>query len=455
MIFNLSRHVVLTIVVAVSLVFSNGLYAVNWAKVAAYSSDAENSSDVVETHGALKKFVGDNLEQTRRTIEGGQSAAQLDKRVFGRGGTIDDLMKNLPGTGPIMKIAGFAENTKQRFTNTFKQAGAAKDNLSGTINNKFSWKSRRRPDNATSPGTDDIDKKFASAAEKRSYYDADNPYDSWVPKPEQAGDTYHIAKSHEFSDNEYENVQAPDEDIDLEPYFGVPFGAGPDGSITYNIIAGENNVLGLPGATGGNGKLTYTISPELPPGFEFNTSSRTIEGTPLTHGKQQTYTLEAMDEDGDTDTLTFHLLKRMNPEKLVSLFDKAKEGLQSQAINKKEVMTGIAKERIELARKNQAASNARLMQSLQNSMGRRRAAASQNQHYDVDQCVEKEKQNLKNFCEGAIEASPGCFYHNCRVRLGLENDNIMGKPCIDTRNCRARLPSPTRQHKRSLSQIPG
>ena len=402
--FHSSRYAVMVVVIAVGLVMSNRINAaVNWAKVVAYGSDAENAADIVQLGKAKKKFLDNTWGQISRTIDGKQSAAQMDKNVWrkSRGGTVYELMRDMPGTEPIMKIVEYAENTKQRLINTVKQAGATKDNISKTINNKLSWKSQRHTDSAPSRGHDGTDKDVASTGDKRNYYDenydANNPYDPWAPKPEQADDSFNIAKSHEFSDYEHEDFQEPgDEDTDLEPFFGAQFGAGPDGSMTYNITAGENNVLGLPGATGGNGELTYTISPGLPSGMVFDSFSRTIEGSPHTHGTQQTYTLQAMDEDGDTDTLTFRILARMNPKKLVNLFNEAKEGLQSQADHKQEVMTGIARERSALARENQAASNALLMQTLQNSMGRGRANTFQAQqndqndiyHFDLEWCLE-------------------------------------------------------------------
>ena len=400
---NSSRYAVLAVVIAGCLIFSDRLNAIDWTKVATYGSAAENVSDSVQLFGAKKKFIEDTLGQFNRTIDGKQSAAEFDKNVFGKRGTTHELFRDMPFTGPIMKTIEFAENTKQRFRNTVKRVGYAKDNISKTVNSKLSWKTQPQPHSAPPRRHENMDKDLASTGEKRNYYDenydASNPYDPWAPKPEQADDPYFIAKSHEFSDDEHKNFQEPDEDIDLEPFYGVPFGAGPDGSMTYNIMAGENNIVGLPGATGGNGALTYTISPALPSGLVFDSSSRTIEGMPYKHGTQQTYTLEVMDEDGDTDTLTFHILTRMNPEKLVSLFEKAEEGLQDQAINRQEVMTDIAKERSELARKNQAASNALLMQTLQNSMGRGRAAPSQDQQ--DDECSgwrESNNARWRNYC---------------------------------------------------------
>ena len=63
------------------------------------------------------------------------------------------------------------------------------------------------------------------------------------------------------------------------------------------------DALTLPEATGGNGTLTYSLSPGVP-GLTFNATTRQLTGTPTTAGTHaMTYTV--MDEDGDTDSLSF------------------------------------------------------------------------------------------------------------------------------------------------------
>ena len=46
-----------------------------------------------------------------------------------------------------------------------------------------------------------------------------------------------------------------DDDADMAPAFEI-------GSVSYNFIAGEEDIRTLPEATGGNGALTYSLSPE-------------------------------------------------------------------------------------------------------------------------------------------------------------------------------------------------
>ncbi len=63
------------------------------------------------------------------------------------------------------------------------------------------------------------------------------------------------------------------------------------------------DTLTLPEATGGDGTLTYNLSPSVP-GLSFNTSTRRLTGAPTTAGTHSmTYTVT--DADGDSDSLTF------------------------------------------------------------------------------------------------------------------------------------------------------
>ena len=61
--------------------------------------------------------------------------------------------------------------------------------------------------------------------------------------------------------------------------------------------------LTLPEATGGNGTLRYSLSPDVP-GLSFDSGTRELAGTPTAAGTyDMTYTVS--DADGDTDTLSF------------------------------------------------------------------------------------------------------------------------------------------------------
>lgn len=65
--------------------------------------------------------------------------------------------------------------------------------------------------------------------------------------------------------------------------------------------------LVLPTATGGDGALTYTLTPALPAGLAFTPETRAIEGTPTAGSPETEYTLTARDEDGDAGRVAFLL----------------------------------------------------------------------------------------------------------------------------------------------------
>jgi hypothetical protein len=85
---------------------------------------------------------------------------------------------------------------------------------------------------------------------------------------------------------------------------GMPSFAG---TITNQRVAeGEEMApLELPAALGGNGELTYSLSPEVP-GLTFDAETRTLSGTPTTADTYElTYRVE--DSDGDVAEVTFSL----------------------------------------------------------------------------------------------------------------------------------------------------
>ena len=79
-------------------------------------------------------------------------------------------------------------------------------------------------------------------------------------------------------------------------------GAQPPGDRTYAVGA-PIAALTLPEATGGDGALTYSLSPDVP-GLTFDPATRVLGGTPSQAGAYDvTYT--ARDDDDDTDSLSF------------------------------------------------------------------------------------------------------------------------------------------------------
>ena len=88
-------------------------------------------------------------------------------------------------------------------------------------------------------------------------------------------------------------------EVDLFPGFRAADGPG-NQSYSPGIAI---DTLTLPTASGGNGTLSYSLTPAVP-GLTFNATTRRLAGTPSTAGTYaMTYTVR--DIDGDTDTLSF------------------------------------------------------------------------------------------------------------------------------------------------------
>ncbi len=78
----------------------------------------------------------------------------------------------------------------------------------------------------------------------------------------------------------------------------------PDQSYTQNLAITQ---LILPPASGGDGTLTYSLTPEPPAGLTFDTATRALSGTPAEPQESVTYTWTATDADGDEAALTFSI----------------------------------------------------------------------------------------------------------------------------------------------------
>ena len=80
------------------------------------------------------------------------------------------------------------------------------------------------------------------------------------------------------------------------------FGEADPGDRSYRTVTAIGT-LTLPEATGGDGALTYSLSPEVP-GLGFDENTRELTGSPSTVGTYaMTYTVT--DDDGDIDTIRF------------------------------------------------------------------------------------------------------------------------------------------------------
>ena len=73
-------------------------------------------------------------------------------------------------------------------------------------------------------------------------------------------------------------------------------------------IVGTAVSLTLPEATGGEGTITYSLSPTTPAGVTFTASTRVLAGTPTGRFTSATFTYTAEDADGTTVDLTFTIV---------------------------------------------------------------------------------------------------------------------------------------------------
>jgi len=85
---------------------------------------------------------------------------------------------------------------------------------------------------------------------------------------------------------------------DMQPSFGTQSAADQ----TYTVGTAIAPLV-LPEATGGNGRLTYSLTPTVP-GLRFDAATRTLRGTPSS-ARTYAMTYRVVDSDGDDATLRF------------------------------------------------------------------------------------------------------------------------------------------------------
>ena len=87
----------------------------------------------------------------------------------------------------------------------------------------------------------------------------------------------------------------------------MSFGAETIANQAWEVDSAES--LTLPEATGGQGTITYSLSPTtLPGGVTFTASTRILAGTPTGRFTSDTFTYTATDGDGTTVELTFTIV---------------------------------------------------------------------------------------------------------------------------------------------------
>ena len=119
---------------------------------------------------------------------------------------------------------------------------------------------------------------------------------------EAADFTYTARDSDDDTDMQTFSITVVAEGTDIAPTFGGA--TAPAQTYVVNQLITPVTLLA---ATGGNGAITYALTPALPGGLTFTAAARTITGTPTTVTTATMYTYTARDSDDDTDTLTFSI----------------------------------------------------------------------------------------------------------------------------------------------------
>ena len=94
------------------------------------------------------------------------------------------------------------------------------------------------------------------------------------------------------------------------------------GAIAAQIytVGAAITALTLPAATGGDGELTYSLTP--PDGMTFKEDTRELSGAPTTEAVATDYTLTARDGDGDTEDFVFSVTVRAGDATPITLISK-------------------------------------------------------------------------------------------------------------------------------------
>ncbi len=134
-------------------------------------------------------------------------------------------------------------------------------------------------------------------------FDAATRRISGTPTAAAATAVYTLTATYPDSSQATLSFQITVEDTDRTPSFGSEEVQDQHWTQGMTVVGG----LSLPNATGGNGELIYSLTPELAAGLTFDPSGPRIIGTPSVVKAKTEYTLSATDADGDTATLAFSI----------------------------------------------------------------------------------------------------------------------------------------------------
>ncbi len=124
---------------------------------------------------------------------------------------------------------------------------------------------------------------------------------SGAPYAQQAATTYSWTASDEDGDSASLSFS-----IAVEYDFQLSFGVATVANRTFTQGAAIT-AFTLPKATGGNGALSYALTPDLPAGLMLDMATRTVSGTPTAALAATIYSWTATDADGDTASLEFSI----------------------------------------------------------------------------------------------------------------------------------------------------
>ena len=130
--------------------------------------------------------------------------------------------------------------------------------------------------------------------------------DSYVVTGLTAGSTYTFQVRAERTDGTF---GAESDQLAVTPAAGNAPSFGDQSVADQTYKQGkEIQSLALPAAIGGDGTLSYTLTPGLPAGLSLDTTTRTISGTPSAKHNAKTYTWTAADTDGDQAIVQFEIV---------------------------------------------------------------------------------------------------------------------------------------------------
>ncbi len=145
----------------------------------------------------------------------------------------------------------------------------------------------------------------------------EDPSGEWVLKISDTAsgdeeDGENTVTLHSWSIKVYGNFyQGPGSEISAK-HHDLSFGGATVDEQVYVVRSIAGLPVTLPEATRGTAPYTYSLTPRLPSGLNFNSNDRQINGLPTSVKSKTEYTYKVTDNDGDMDNLTFGITVEAN-----------------------------------------------------------------------------------------------------------------------------------------------